>query len=285
VPAKLFLVIAAAGCGRIGFDATMDAPLGSGPFGPAVLLDINRPAAADDDPALTGDALEMMFDSDRSGTSELYVTKREERTAAWSTPVIVPETSSPSDEDGPMFSADGLMLTFSSTRPGGLGMDDLWYTTRASRTSAWAAPQLVTELCSAAVDEHMTLTADKLYTVFVSTRAGPRDLYMSQRSSISAPWEPPQPLTELNDGSYMNAPALDPTGTILFFASNRGSSAAIDLFVATRTSRGEPFGAPVPVVELNSAQDDADPTISADLHVLAFVRGDTAGRDIYLTER
>jgi Tol biopolymer transport system component len=279
----------AAGCGRIGFnevarDAAGDVSLGTGPFGDAQLLDINSPTA-DDDPALTGDALEMLFDSERGGGSDLYVTRRASVGAPWSMPVLVPELSSGDDEDGPMLTADGLMVTFSSTRTGGPGLDDIWYSTRPNRDSAWAPVQLVDGVNSTASDEHMTITADKLYAVLLSLRSGTREFYSTRRESVTDAWGPLELMSELSGGSFNNSPCLDPAGTYLIFASNRNGSQAVDLFVATRSSRDEPFGTPIPVDELSTGDDESDPSIANNRHVLAFTRGVTTDRDIYLSER
>jgi hypothetical protein len=62
----------------------------------------------------------------------------------------------------------------------------------------------------------------------------------------------------------------DPTATgdalELYFASERIGAAGgyADLYVSTRASRSDPWGAPMNVLELNSASEDQSPGVSAD---------------------
>ena len=51
------------------------------------------------------------------------------------------EVNTPSLDGCPIQSPDGLSLYLASNRPGGKGGLDVWVTTRASATAAWAAPQ------------------------------------------------------------------------------------------------------------------------------------------------
>jgi Tol biopolymer transport system component len=282
---KFLLMLTAAGCGRIGFDAG-DAPRGSGPFGPATAFAWNS-AVGDDDPALSGDALEMIFDSERDGTpGDLYVTRRTDRSAAWSMPAVITElATASSDEDGPALSADGLTLTFSSNRPGGPAMDNMWITTRPDRASAWSPPVLIAELNTANVEDHFTMTADDLVGVLSATGTGSHDLYETRRSSATSVWGAPALISELNEANYDGGGDIDTTGTLLVFMSNRTGTSALDLLIATRASRDEPFDQPQGLAELNTAGDDADPSLSSDLRVIAFVRGTDATRDIYFAER
>ena len=51
-----------------------------------------------------------------------------------------PTINSPKHEWRPSISADGLVLCFSSGRPGGYGEGDMWMTRRASVSSDWEPP-------------------------------------------------------------------------------------------------------------------------------------------------
>lgn len=61
-------------------------------------------------------------------------------------------------------------------------------------------------------DDDPTLTADMLEIVFGSNRGGNQDLYSSSRPSLDDDWDPPQPVTELNDNANDNTPSSAPTG-------------------------------------------------------------------------
>jgi hypothetical protein len=91
---------------------------------------------------------------------------------------------------------------------------------------------------------------------------------------------------ELDDGNPIGSVSIDATGTIVFFSATRaGGRGGQDIYTATRPTRDAPFGAPVALDELNSNLDDQDPSISADLHVLAFSRGGDVDRELYIATR
>jgi hypothetical protein len=97
---------------------------------------------------------------------------------------------------------------------------------------------------------------------------------------------------DLNTPSLDGCPIQSPDGLSLYMASNRpGGKGGLDIWVATRASAGDPWGAPVNLPEpINSAADDFCPTpINGD--GLLFVsrrtiEGVTCGLgDIYFTRR
>ena len=106
-------------------------------FGPgtkvAVLNDIS-PAYADFGPAVRRDGLEIIFTSTRPlglGGSDLWTAMRDSTSEPWSEPVNLAVLNSPQNDFGKTtFSFDGTTFYFSSNRPGGLGSNDLYVTTR-----------------------------------------------------------------------------------------------------------------------------------------------------------
>jgi hypothetical protein len=100
-------------------------------------------------PAISADELELFFTSDRaggSGQADLWVSRRTD--AAISTGWISAQNlgaaiNSPNVDCCPWLSRDGLTLYFSSNRPHpGLpaGINRIWVTRRASRTSPFGTP-------------------------------------------------------------------------------------------------------------------------------------------------
>src|SRR5919108_4787485 len=82
-------------------------------------------------------------------------------------------------------------------------------------------------------------------------------------------WSPAQKIDEIaGNHPDINTPSLDgcpiqsPDGLSLYMASNRpGGRGGLDIWVATRTSTGAPWGAPQNLGEpVNSAADDFCPT-------------------------
>jgi Tol biopolymer transport system component len=81
-------------------------------------------------PAISPDALLLIFQSDRTGGfggDDFWMSTRTSKSARWSKAVhLGPEINTPTDEVKAEFSADGRTLLFASTRPGGHGALDLW---------------------------------------------------------------------------------------------------------------------------------------------------------------
>jgi Tol biopolymer transport system component len=98
-------------------------------------------SSADDGAAcISTDGLELYFNSDRSGDSDLYVSKRASVQDAWSEPVNLGVLNTMYSEAAASLSADGLTLFFQSTRTGGFGNFDLYMTTRKTIDANWSAP-------------------------------------------------------------------------------------------------------------------------------------------------
>jgi WD40-like Beta Propeller Repeat len=97
---------------------------------------------------------------------------------------------------------------------------------------------------------------------------------------------------DLNTSSLDGCPIQSPDGLSLYMASNRpGGKGGLDIWVATRSSTSDPWGAPANLPEpINSAADDFCPTpLQADRLLFVsrrVVAGVTCGLgDIYVTRR
>jgi parallel beta-helix repeat protein len=101
-------------------------------------------------------------------------------------PTFIVELNTPANDFGPELSDDGLELFFVSGRPGTLGGNDLWRTTRATVLSAWAPAENLGAVVNTALnDRHPSLSASGRTLIFASTRSGglgSDDLWMSTRS-------------------------------------------------------------------------------------------------------
>jgi len=83
---------------------------------------------------------------------------------------------------------------------------------------------------------------------------------------------------EFNTASLDGCPFIAPDGRQFFMASNRpGGLGGIDIWVSTRDQASDPWGAPVNVSAVNSADDDFCPTMSRDGKTLYFVSRRQAG--------
>jgi Tol biopolymer transport system component len=282
-----------AACGRLHFDARADAQdVASGPFGAPVQITEVNSATQDSDPALTGDMLEMYFDSDRPGlgTSDIWRATRSSVDAPWDPPMLVSELDTASFDGAPGITTDGLVMLFTSDRPGGLGGFDLWQSSRASRADAWATPALVAELSSNKDDSNPQPSPDGLVVWFSSTRGGAtaRQLYRATRPTTGSPWSTPIEVTELDIAPDVTseAPWFSSDELDVFFASNRaGGAGANDVWHAARANAGVPFDAPTPVVELNSPVGENDPWLSPDRHVIVYSSKRGGDDNLYMAMR
>jgi hypothetical protein len=77
--------------------------------------------------------------------------------------------NSPADDGAPVFSSDGLALYFATNRTAGQ-QNDIWMSTRASLTAAWAVPNVVSNVNSTDSDEPAWISPNNCTMYVLSTR-------------------------------------------------------------------------------------------------------------------
>ena len=265
------------GCGRIGFDlagmpgdsAPADGLPVLGPFGsPTLVSELN--ASCEQGITLTADMLEMFWDSNRPpsvGGGDIWTSTRTSPTATWAVPTRVPELSSNGDEDTPRVTGDGLTLYFASDMATLDQVNDIYRSTRASRTSTWSAYVRVPELSGSGQEYGPWVSDDDRYLVIPTDHGGTDiDLWTSSRASTADPWGPLVRLDEVSSTAQEESPWLDASLRILYFARP-----GVGIMVATRASPTDPFTPPVPVSELDTGVE-VDEWLSPDLNTIMFVR-------------
>ncbi|MBN2128877.1 MAG: PD40 domain-containing protein [Sedimentisphaerales bacterium] len=213
--------------------------------------------------------------------------------------------NSPADDWSMSVSADGLQTFFSSARPGGYGSDDLWMVTRDAVDEPWGEPvNLGPSVNTSASEGYPSISADGLTLffseMFASTIARPlrpggmggQDLWMVTRPSAESEWGTPTNLgSVVNSTADERSPCISSDGLSLYLASNRpGGSGTLDLWVSTRPDTDSPWTAPVNLgPAINSGDDDADPSLSADGLTLFFASwgrpGGSGSHDLYVATR
>jgi Tol biopolymer transport system component len=106
-----------------------------GLFGPAVLVSELSSSANDLLPGIRRDGLEIFLDSDRPDPAglrqrDIWVATRASTSDAWSSPVNLTVINSAFGEQRAALSFDGKNLYVASSRPGGLGDNDIYVSTR-----------------------------------------------------------------------------------------------------------------------------------------------------------
>jgi Tol biopolymer transport system component len=105
-----------------------------GSFGPASLVDELNTPSRDTRMTVTNDGLTVIFSSNRAGGSggiDLWMAQRPAANMPFCTPVNLGVTvNTAANERSPSIATNGLELYFTSTRPGGLGSDDVYRVAR-----------------------------------------------------------------------------------------------------------------------------------------------------------
>jgi hypothetical protein len=128
--------------------AAITAPWGAPQLVPAP---VNLSGVRTRDPSLTPDGLTLMFAAGTTGPADVFTVQRMSLTAPWQNRLPFAAANSPSDDFSPFAESNGIVF-FASDRPG-VGGADVYMTWRDA-ASAWAAPQLVTDVSTAGTDSH-----------------------------------------------------------------------------------------------------------------------------------
>jgi len=217
----------------------------------------------------------------------------------WSEPVhLGPPINTPSADQSPALSPDGLSLYFASNRPGGLGGNDLWVSHRASHHSPWEAPaNLGPSINTSGIESGPNLSPDGHLLFFQSNRPGgngSNDIYVSRRADTDDDfgWGPPVNLgPDVNTAAAEVAPWYaehDADGPTLYFA--RGpSNLFTDIYSAPITRDGHTRGPATLVSELSTPDfSDSRMTVRADGREIVFFSdrpGGLGGTDLWSATR
>ena len=236
-------------------------------------------------PSISADDLSLYFTSRRpggSGGTDLWMTTRKTKADPWGTPMnLGPTVNSSTIDGGPSISADGLSLYFSSDRPGGHGAKDLWVTTRKTTSDPWGEPvNLGPKVNSSACEHAPSISADGLSLYFSEQRGpfrpgglGNGDIWVTTRKTKDEPWCTPVNLgPTVNGTTKEGVPSISADGLTLYLISSRyGGSGNNDLWVTTRQTTSDPWGAPANLgTTINSPRWDLSPDISSDGSTLYF---------------
>lgn len=186
-------------------------------------------------------------------------------------------TNSPSNDQGPAVSKDGLSLYFGSSRasPDAIGGQDLYVAQRASPSEAWGpARNLGPSVNSPEIDNIPNLSRDGHLLFFNSSRPGGHgdvDLWVAYRDHVhdDFAWQAPSNLGQGVNSAGFDAGAgyfeNDGGNPMLFFGRGvaQTNQPTTDIYVAELQPDGK-FGNAQPVPELNTPQGDQRPSVRYD---------------------
>lgn len=201
---------------------------------PVNLGPVVNTSGPESDPSISADGLELYFSEHYPrawracgprpggyGGGDLWVTKRETRDAEWGTPMnLGPQVNSTSYDGTPSISADGLVLLFSSERPGGYGGTDLYMTTRLSKNDPWEpALNVGPPVNTSTFETAPQMSPDGLWLFFtVHPHLSNGDVLVSRRVDRSDPWGPPERLAGIHTSETEYFSAFSADGLILYFS-------------------------------------------------------------------
>ena len=298
--------------------ATLGAGAMSDEFGPwSVAVNIQsipgtdpafNTASLDGCPTLARDGRTFYMASNRPGGQgglDIWVATRESLNAPWGEPVNLGQpVNTPADEFCPSPARDGHLFFFVSTRPGGCGGSDIYFTRRRADQHGWDDPTNLGCAVNSAGSEASPFLIDErgigpvLY--FSSNRAGgyapeapgavvgDDDIYVSESSGGF--WGPAELVPFVNSASNDSRPNLRRDGLELFFDSNRPDAlGGADIFSSTRGSAFDPWSNPTPLGSLvNSTAAETRASLSWDGTTLVFGSTRSGGEgstDVFITIR
>jgi dipeptidyl aminopeptidase/acylaminoacyl peptidase len=263
-------------------------PLGA--WGPPVpVIGLNTPRL-EDDPSLTADMLELFFASNRATANafdeDIYVAKRTTLAEPFQDPTLVDELSDVGVLDSNVeISADGLTVTFTSARNGN---DDLWISTRDTRTMPWKPPAVLASLNSGAGEFGAVLTvlaSGEHEVVLCTRRDGHEGLYASRKAPLDPQFPTPMPVDGVNTPDHECDGMRPDEQTLYFTRAALATPTQVDLFRARWD--GSRYVDVEPITELNTGRKDSDPWVSPDHRTIYFSREGTTSftDDLYMATR
>ena len=230
---------------RASTDSPWEAPAN---LGPLINTDVIESV-----PALSRDEHWLFFNSDRPGSlgsGDIWASWRANvhDDFGWHPPINLGEgVNSAFNEVGAgYFENDDVgipMLFFSSTRPGGQGVTDIYVSPQVA-DGTFGPAHVIAGLNSPQLDVRPVPRFDGLELFFGSNRVGTfggLDLWAATRNTIDDPWSSPVNLGGVvNTASGDQQPYIASDRQTLFFASDRpGGFGGLDLYVTTRLKIGD----------------------------------------------
>ncbi|MCA9188413.1 MAG: hypothetical protein R3E01_03315 [Pirellulaceae bacterium] len=201
-------------------------------------------------------------------------------------------------DESPWVSDDGLRMYFNSERPN-VGSNiqtdkrDIWMATRDSTSSAFDDfTKIESVSVDGASDHYPFLYDDELRLHFTSDRDGGATTYVSTRATRNDDWSAPEAialgLAAPPDSRAAGIRFTDDRLTAVFSGSVGANGTNSDLFIATRESVDDSFGAPLPITDVNAAnREDWHPYITGNGLALFYSRAEPGylRPDIYVSIR
>ena len=227
-------------------------------------------------------------DSAKADTSDTAGAKSVGNKPQITTPTNISELNSSASDYAPFIMPDGRTIYFSSSREGGYGGEDIYYSTLEN--GYWSSPKNLGPPINSRYNEGAMCLSPDGRTMYITICGRPDsygecDIYVSYKEGET--WTEPQNLGKnVNSTWWDGHPSLSPSGDTLFFASNRfGGFGGMDIYFTYKTETGwakaKNFGYPI-----NNARDQTSPFLHIDGKTLYFSsagHGGLGGLDVFFT--
>ncbi len=242
-------------------------------------------------PTFTADELVIVFDrSVDLNAATILTAKRSSLREPFSAPIEVPGLMQGLTDvqaiGGPSMTGDGLTIFYF----GEFASDDdadIFSASHTVVTAPFAEPRPVARIGSAAVEVFPSVMHSGAELWFTSERLGglTRHLFRSVRDPIGA-YQEAALVDELRSSNNEAGVALSSDGLTVYFGSERpGGLGGSDVWMARRPALSAAFGAPEPMKELSSANDDYPAWLSPDGCRIYLTSDRRGSMDIFVAER
>jgi len=236
-------------------------------FGPPVNRATNEVGAC-----LSANGLELYFDVQTYGWSDIYVATRVSTEDEWGKAVALGSAvNGPAHDWTPRISADGLELYYASSRIGNMWSGFQIYVARRQQVGdPWQQAENLGAMINSASTQTMgSLSVDGL-ELYYSTGSKMR---VAMRATKDSDWTETKDLAPAIHGGY---PAISPGGLHLIFCTDAlpGGIGGWDLWMMTRATTHDDWGNPVNLgAPINSLEGEGDCWFLYDGSAILFSRG------------
>lgn len=220
---------------------------------------VNNPQTSEQNPTMSGNGKYLVLETDY-GFEGFYPVITQQIAYMWSRPEeIVGIYSKLTNDRDWNLNYDGTQMYFASTRHGGIGSSDIWFTKKNNNT--WSAPtNLAKPLNSALSETDPSISADgkTLYFVRHNGQKTPEgkecgSIWVSTQKGTT--WSEPQKLlAPINSGCECSPSILSDNQTLIFASSRAGGKGGLDLYKSVL--KDNKWSTPVPLSFLNTNKDD-----------------------------
>ena len=225
--------------------------------------------------------------------------------SGWSVAEPVAELNSTAADGCPIESPNGRSFYLASTRPGGLGGNDIWVAHRRTTARPWSTPEQLAEPVNSTANDFCPTPLPGGRLLFVSERSGAEHLQRRTGRWRHLPDPAPPATTRQRPPRHLGcvAAATDPTSTdpssarrssppMTAHGSSSRAPATTPTWICTSANVNTtvPFGPPTKIVELSTTADDRMPNVSRDGLTMVFVSNRTdlpgalGGFDVFLQQ-